>query len=62
MNPITEDYRDTVRQGEKTGSPFQSDRDFRQKRRRAETLSVWMAARWTLIGAAGLWAAQFLPW
>lgn len=42
MNPITDDFRDTVRQGEKTGSPFQSDRDFRQRRRSAATAASWI--------------------
>jgi hypothetical protein len=30
MNPHTHDFRDTVRAGEKTGDPFQSDRAFRK--------------------------------
>jgi hypothetical protein len=32
MNPHTHDFRHTVRPGEKTGDPFQSDRAFRSKR------------------------------
>lgn len=32
MNPHSHDYRDTVRAGEKTGSPYQCDRAFRSKR------------------------------
>jgi hypothetical protein len=60
MQILNEQIRE--RAGDKAGSPFQSDRDFRQKRRTAERLSIWMAVRWTLIGAVGLWAAQFLPW
>lgn len=62
MNPHTRDFRDTIRQGEKTGDPFQSDRAFGKRQRRAERLSLWMAARWLLIGAVVLWVAQFAPW
>lgn len=60
MQILNEQIRE--RAGDKVGSPFQSDRSFRQRRRKAESLSMAMAVRWALIGVAGLWAAQFLPW
>lgn len=62
MNPHTHDFRDTVRAGERTGSPFQNDRAFMRRQRRAERLSLLMAARWLAIGGVALWLAGQVPW
>lgn len=50
-----------ARYSQRSGSPFQCDSDFCQKRRKAERLSLWMAARWAVIGAVVLWAAALWP-
>ena len=52
MNPHTHDYRDTVRAGEKTGSPFQADTTFRSKR-----LPPGFAVLILLIVSPFIWAA-----
>jgi hypothetical protein len=62
MNPHTHDFRDTVRQGEKTGSPFQNDRAFYRRQRQAERASLGMAVRWLAIGAVVLWLAGQAQW
>lgn len=46
---------------ERSGSPFQCDRAFLQRRRRAERLSLWMAARWLAIGAVAVLVASRVP-
>jgi hypothetical protein len=56
MNPHSHDYRDTVRAGEKTGSPFQAFK------RRSERPSAWLAfstATTVVVFLALLFA---LPW
>jgi hypothetical protein len=55
MNPHTHDFRDTVRAGEKTGSPYQA---FRRPRR----VSAWLAFSTAVTAAVFVALASSLPW
>lgn len=64
MNPHSHDYRDTVRAGEKTGSPFQADRDFRSKRWPPAGMVVVALMAAPFVWGALIWAgvALFRTW
>jgi hypothetical protein len=55
MNPHTHDFRDTVRAGEKTGSPYQA---FRRPRR----VSPWLAFSTAVTVAVYVALASSLSW
>jgi hypothetical protein len=55
MNPHSHDYRDTVRAGEKTGSPYQAFR-------RRDKLSPWLVFSTVVTVAAFLFLLCALPW